>query len=380
MGLNIRINEINLINYRNHKKIKLKINKNIIFLYGKNGVGKTNILEAISHISSPSGFRNSKISDIHFRKVDFLASNFGINISLTKADQNSIDTKVGIGLINQLGKLKRIIKINGQKTNIKDLQKKIKVFWILPNMINLFNGFSIDRRNFLDSMISILDYSHHENILLYNKLQRERLRVLKSQYNSEDVTKWLDTIEKKIVPLGVIICDARRKFILRVNEHSLEKNSKLPVLKLILTGEIDTDLSKSPALSVEEKFLEKLKNNREKDLIIGKTHYGINKTDLEVMNLSHSNVASNSSTGEQKIILISIVFLFLQIIKQTKSMNIIFLLDDIFAHLDKSYIDILIDELMNIKIQTWISNVNKEFFSENENFLNEILFLNIKDI
>ena len=97
--------------------------------------------------------------------------------------------------------------------------------------------------------------------------------------------------------------------------------STLPQLELSMNGEIDKELSNKPALEVEENFVKKLSINRKIDSIIGKTQAGVNKTDLIVFNKIKMITAEECSTGEQKVILISIIFLFIQIIKNYKEID-----------------------------------------------------------
>ena len=74
-----RINKIKLSNYRNHKKLTIECKKNFIFLKGKNGAGKTNILEAISLLSTRTGFRDSQLQAI-LNKNSLKLEEFGVHL------------------------------------------------------------------------------------------------------------------------------------------------------------------------------------------------------------------------------------------------------------------------------------------------------------
>ena len=373
----IRITKLFLSNYRNHKQLKIKINKKIIVLYGDNGAGKTNVLEAISLISSNSGFRNAKLSSLINRTEKFNFNNFGINLEFSYLDNLY---NVGIGLEKKSGTFKKIIKFNDQKIQSRMLQEKIKIFWILPTMINLFIGPASERRDFLDSMISTFDDIYYKTLSSYKNYQKERIKILKKFHLSSSTEKWLLSIEKKISSLGIIICDSRRLFIEKLNEYTNSNVGKIPSIIISLSGDLDQQLLSYPALTVEESFLERLKNNRQIDMITGRTNYGINRTDLKIFDKNKAEYSENCSTGEQKVLLLSVLFLYIQILKEKKSTQIVCLLDDIFSYLDKKFINIVLEELINLKIQTWISNVNDKFIDNNSKFFDDIMFLNIADI
>tara|TARA_A100001015_G_scaffold253653_1_gene293984 strand:+ start:4811 stop:5947 length:1137 start_codon:yes stop_codon:yes gene_type:complete len=372
----IRVNNLRLLNYRNHKNLKLHSNRNVILLYGENGSGKTNILEAISIFFSSNGFRNAKILSLipkEFKNI----SNFGININLLDGKNNF---NIGLGLRENKESLKKIIRVDGQDVVNKSFYEKYKIFWLIPSMNNLFISSSTDRRDFLDLMIKAYDLNHGKNLMVYKKLQRERLQILKKFYNVETKNEWLDSIEKKMASVGIIISDTRRNFVKKMNEYSLNINQKLPMINLELTGEIDIAMNKNPALYVEESFLEKLKKNRDIDNLTGRTKLSANRLDLRVYNRSNEQFVDNCSTGEQKVIIICIVFLFIQVLKEKAPLKIIFLLDDIFAFLDKNYINLILDELVELNIQTWITNVNSDCIDKTWKSFKDIMFLNINDI
>ena len=377
MTSRIRIKELSLTNYRNHNKLKLNIQKEIILLYGENGSGKTNILEAISMLSCPTGFRSSKLSNLFSNYLEKNYLNFSINFKLICEKEK---LTIGIGMSEKNDIQKKLIKVDGEKINNYAFYKKYNIFWLLPSMNNLFNINASERRSFLDLMIISDEQVHRDNVNIYKKLQAERLKILKNFKYSESNDIWLTSIEKKMASIGVVLCDTRRRFIKKINNYSLDSLSKLPILKISLTGEMDKELEKNPALFVEEKFLVKLKENRTVDTLIGRTNYSANKTDVIVYNETKEQYSTQCSTGEQKVMLITIVFQFIQILKEKPCLKLIFLLDDIFAFLDKTYINIILEELVSLKIQTWITNVDNNCIDESSKSYKDVMFLDIKDI
>ena len=124
-GLSVtRINKLKLFNYRNHKELRIDTDKNFVLFHGRNGTGKTNVLEAVSLLSSKTGFRNSNlqslINNFDLKKI----LNFGVNVEIMS--QNKL-INIGVGLVEKNNRVKKFIKF--QKTNVeKNVEDIFKIF------------------------------------------------------------------------------------------------------------------------------------------------------------------------------------------------------------------------------------------------------------
>ena len=372
MENNLRITQLKLSNYRNHKFLQINPTKNIILISGKNGAGKTNVLESISLFDSNTGFRNAKLSELI--RYDLIGPKelFGVNLKVY-TDNKNFD--VGFGLKGELNLVKKVISIDKRKTSLKSF---FNIFWVLPQMSHLLQGKPEDRRGFLDLMVSATDVSYKKKLLDYKKLKNERLRILKNLEISKN-DKWLDVIEKKMSEVGVVICDSRRIFLDTLNKCFMKIDDHIPMLNLKLNGTADRILLEKPALFVEELIVNELKKNRLKDSISGRTNFSINKTDLLVYEKKSNKEGKNFSTGEQKIIIISILFSFLNALEKIKNSNVLFLLDDIFSYLDIRFIRNIIDRLNELKLQTWMTDVRPDSIHQIEKFQSKIHNINIDD-
>ena len=372
MENNLRITQLKLSNYRNHKFLQINPTKNIVLITGKNGAGKTNVLESISLFDSNTGFRNAKLSELI--RYDLIGPKelFGVNLKVY-TDNKNFD--VGFGLKGELNLVKKVISIDKRKTGLKSF---FNIFWVLPQMSHLLQGKSEDRRIFLDLMVSATDVSYKKKLLDYKKLKNERLRILKNLEISKN-DKWLDVIEKKMSEVGVVICDSRRIFLDTLNKCFIKIDDQIPMLNLKLNGTADRMLLEKPALFVEELIVKELKRNRLKDSISGRTNFSVNKTDLLVYEIKSKKEGKNFSTGEQKIIIISILFSFLNALEKIKNSNVLFLLDDIFSYLDIRFIRNIIDRLNELKLQTWMTDVRPDSITQIEKFQSKIYNINIDD-
>ena len=375
MNSNIRIEKLILNNFRNHKYLKLDITKNIVLIYGQNGSGKTSVLESISLFDSSNGFRASNLGELVNNDHKGPLEMFGVNI-LIRDTNNFI--KAGIGLKKIIDKYKKIISIDEKKNNNKEIIKKIpKIYSIVPKMTFLFQGTSEERRNFLDQMIFIIEDNHKKNVLNYNKYKNERIKILKKwKINNEE---WLDAVEKKMVSHGLIICDNRRNFLKKLNFILDDLDIEFSSFQVYLNGELDELLLEKPAIEVEEIFLSTLKRNRENDLITGRTHYGVNKTDMIVKEKKSFKEAKTFSTGQQKTILFLLIFSFIKYLEMFPDKKAIFLLDDVFSYLDKNFISLVIEKLNELNVQTWLTDVKGDWVFENKTYKAIIDKINIDD-
>ena len=231
MENNLRITQLKLSNYRNHKFLQINPTKNIILINGKNGAGKTNVLESISLFDSNTGFRNAKLSELI--RYDLIGPKelFGVNLKVY-TDNKNFD--IGFGLKGELNLLKKVISLDKRKTSLKSF---FNIFWVLPQMSHLLQGKSEDRRIFLDLMVSATDVSYKKKLLDYKKLKNERLRILKNLEISKN-DKWLDVIEKKMSEVGVVICDSRRIFLDTLNKCFMKIDDQIPMLNLKLMEQL----------------------------------------------------------------------------------------------------------------------------------------------
>ena len=376
MANNSRIQKLKLTNYRNHEKLLIECKKNFIFLEGKNGSGKTNVLEAISLISSRSGFRNSEFNMVVSKKNKVSPEQFGANFRLESSSE-IID--IGIGLKKQGETLQRITKVDGSNSTM-NLDDIMKVFWILPTMNSIFVGPSKERRVFYDHMISLFANKHKKMIKEYNNLQSERIKILKLYSLTENNLKWLDMLEKKMSTLGILITENRISFIENMNDILSNENDHLPALKINLFGGMSEKYNKLSALDLEEEFVIDLFKSRETDTKTGKTNISAIKSDFTVFHKSNKLFDKDCSTGEQKIILFSIIMSFIKLLKKKGEKNIIFLLDDIFSTLDSNYTDILLFSLNDLNVQTWLTDVKGNVIHQNHLLYKETMFINIEDI
>ena len=374
MDSNISIKKLTLNNFRNHKYLKLDISKNMILIYGQNGSGKTSVLESISLFDSSNGFRASTLSEIINNDFKGPIEMFGVNLILSESNDF---TKIGIGLKKNTNKYQKIISVEGKK-NRKDFINNIpNIYSIIPKMTFLFQSTSEERRSFLDQMIFVIEGNHKKNISDYEKYKSERMKILKKWKTRN--ADWLDAVEKKMVSYGLIISDNRRNFLKQLNNMLTNIDKDFPLLQIKLKGELDELLLEKPAIEVEEIFASTLKENRERDLLTGRTNYGANKTDINVIDKKSFREAKSFSTGQQKTIIFLLIFAFIKYLEKFPFNKTIFLLDDVFSYLDNKFVNLVLEKLNELNVQTWMTDVKGDWIFENKKYKTIIEKINIDD-
>ena len=373
MNSNLRIEKLILNNFRNHNYLKLDIKKNMVLIYGKNGSGKTSVLESISLFDSSNGFKALSLNEtINFNYKGPLEM-FGVNLSLKSLD--SLST-VGLSLRKKNDMLRKVISIDG-KLSKKSNPKILNVYPVFPKMTFLFQNSSEDRRGFLDQMISTTDKEHRKNLINYEKYKSERIKILKKWKNCN--TQWLDAVEKKMVFYGMVICDCRRNFVKNLNHMLLNLESSLPYFQVKLNGKLDKLLLEKPSIQVEDFFSSSLKENRTRDSIIGRTSLSANKTDIIVYEKKSNKEAKSFSTGQQKTILFLMIFAFIKHLETISYERIIFLLDDVFSYLDDKFIYLVLEKLNELNVQIWMTDVKGDWIFRDKRYNKIVDKINIDD-
>ena len=117
MNNNFRIDQLKLSNYRNHNFLQINPDKNVVLISGKNGSGKTNILESISLLNSNSGFRNASLSELIRTKLVGPTELFGVNLKLFNGSE-LVD--IGIGIKEKMNVFSKVISFNKKKKIITE--------------------------------------------------------------------------------------------------------------------------------------------------------------------------------------------------------------------------------------------------------------------
>lgn len=372
------VKRLTLTNFRNYQHLRINSEISPIIVHGENGSGKTNILEAISFLTPGRGLRGSRLADIKRfipqitepNKLSFtsplnwavaaeIVNNgdvFNISTAVEKSSKELSDFNDQSSSFER-----RIVKIDGNKTSSQaELGKYISAIWITPQMDRLFRGGSQPRRSFLDRLVYAFDMEHAKRTATFEHLYREWYRLIKEGKNDN---YWLNSLEENMATTGVAIAAARREQVAKLNTFiDKEPDDVFPSVRLELDGVIEKSLDIKPAIEVEEIYASMLKKQRY-FILNNDNPDGINRTDFKVFFKKKGMPADLCSTGEQKSLLISIILAQAKCQTLHKGFAPVMLLDEVAAHLDDIKREALLEKILDLSLQAWITTTDPCLFS-----------------
>ena len=337
----MQITYLKLLNFRSYERLELEFSKNTNLIYGKNGLGKTNLVEAIYVLSLTKSFRGSNDK--------ILINN---NKNLTKITGNIEDN------INHSYQL--IISNEGKKAKIdsnvckrlSDYISKINVILFNPDDLKFIKESPGIRRNSLNIDISSFDNDYLIMLSNYNKLLKQRNAYLKTMYvNSNKSLEYLDILTNKLIDYGILIYEKRKDFINNINKY-------IDIIYQKISGSNNLRLDYVSSFNGldKEKIIAKYKQNMEKDMLFGTTQMGIHHDDM-IFYLNDKRIKDFGSEGQQKNAIIAYKLAEIELFKELKRKNPILILDDLFSELDKEKINNILN-LLDDNIQTFITTTD----------------------
>ncbi|ASE61816.1 MULTISPECIES: DNA replication/repair protein RecF [Chryseobacterium] len=339
------IKKLSLYNFKNHSEKKFEFSPQINCFVGNNGVGKTNILDALHYLSVGKSFLgNTDINNIK-KEEDF----FMIDSEIQNEDSEDIIR------ITQPKEAKKVIKKNDKSYDrLADHIGYLPSVMISPYDSNLISDSGESRRKFLDAMISQTDSEYLFDLIQYQKTVQQRNALLK--YFAKNRTWDKDSLEiydEPITRSGTKIFNKRKEFVEQLN----------PIVQnfyQIISGGKETVSVIYESHLLENSFEELLKESLERDRMLTYTSKGIHKDDL-LFEMDQVLIKKIGSQGQQKSFLISLKLAQMSLVKELTNKTPILLLDDIFDKLDDTRVSQLI-ELVNKESfgQIFITDTHRE--------------------
>ncbi len=334
--------QITLTRYRNYidRRFMLDPQARFTFVSGDNGAGKTNLLEAISLLSTARGLRSDSLQNIGHQQ----SNSWSVTVNF---DEHTFST----GLKPEQSK--RFLIINSEEIkSMSTLDEWLGVVWLTPQMDGLFGGYSGERRQFFDRLIQVFDPPHRGRLVRYEKALRERNKLIKE---GEQNDAWFKSLEQTLVETGMALAATRMSFIVRLNTILETQSTHFIAPQLQIHCAITDRLTIESAAAAEQYFFDELQRLRPSDQHTGYTTIGIHKSDIQAVHPQKNVTGDLCSTGEQKAFLIATILGHARLLKQTRDIPLIILLDDVMSHLDENRRQDLLSDLSEIDTYCWIS-------------------------
>lgn len=339
------LKKISLFNYKNFSEANFDFDQKINCFVGKNGIGKTNVLDAIYHLSyGKSYFNPLAVQNIKHGEEFFVID--GVFEKSDREEQIVCSLKKG---------QKKILKRNSkQYEKFSDHIGFIPLVIISPADRDLIVEGSETRRKFIDSVISQLDSKYLQELIQYQKILSQRNALLKYfALNHVFETDTLSIYNEHLNALGQSIFEKRKQFledfIPIFNKHHQAITGSEESVQLVYESHLH-----------EKNLLMLLQENINKDRALHYTSVGIHRDDL-LFEIDHYAIKKFGSQGQQKSFLISLKLAQFEFVKKTSGVNPILLFDDIFDKLDASRVEKIIEMVNNDSFgQLFISDTHPE--------------------
>lgn len=347
------IKSISLQNYRNYHELNLDFDPNTNIFYGDNAQGKTNILEAVYVSGTTKSHRGGKDKEL----ICFSEEEAHI---CTFIEKQEIVHKIDMHL--------RKNKTKGVAIDGIPIRKASELFGIIhfvffsPEDLSIIKNGPSERRRFVDSELCQLDKIYLHNLAGYNKVVLQRNKLLKELYFRPDYESVLDVLDLQLVKYGTQIISRRNTFVKELNEIIGDIHDQLSGGQehIFLEYEANTD---------EKCFLDRLRQEKEKDKKLKTTTVGPHRDDLSFL-VNGIDIRRFGSQGQQRTAALSLKLSEIELVKRTVNDTPILLLDDVLSELDSNRQNYLLNSIKNV--QTLITCTGLDEFINNRFSINRI--------
>lgn len=323
----LQLNSISLVQFKNYHQRSFKFNSRIVGISGPNGVGKTNLLDAIYYLCfTKSYFTRSDSVNAYTGTIGFR-----IEGDLTRQSQ----PYNVVCILRETGK-KEFYLNNDPYEKFALHVGKFPCVFIAPDDVRIITEGSEERRRFIDAILSQLDPEYLQRLINYNKLLQQRNSFLKSMADNRiKDTSLLDVYDSQLVTDGEYIFNKRKGFledcILQVKDFYKKISGNNEVIELTYESQL-----------FRSSFPDLLQSLREKDMILQRTNGGVHKDDIHMF-LNGQPFKNIASQGQRKSLLFALKLAEFEILKENKNFAPLLLLDDVFEKLDESRMHNLLD-------------------------------------
>jgi DNA replication and repair protein RecF len=341
----MHLNKISLFNYKNFSEVSFDFDRKINCFVGKNGIGKTNVLDAIYHLA----YGKSYFNPLAVQNIKHGEEFFVIDAEIVKNDRTE-------QIVCSLKKgQKKVLKRNGKAYDkFSDHIGFIPLVIISPADRDLIVEGSETRRKFMDSVISQLDSTYLHQLIQYQKIIVQRNALLK--YFALNHTFDNDTLSiynEQLNSFGQSIFEKRKDFL----------EQFIPIFNVhhqAITGSEETVQLVYESHLYEKGLLTLLQENINKDRALHYTSVGIHKDDLS-FEIDSYPIKKFGSQGQQKSFLIALKLAQFEFLKKQSGVKPLLLFDDIFDKLDETRVSKII-EMVNSETfgQLFISDTHPE--------------------
>lgn len=349
----MKLESIEVGNFRNYENAKLEFHPKTNILYGDNAQGKTNILESIYVCATTNSHKGSKDKEL----IRFGEDEAHIRMFLTKREMTH---KIDMHLRKSKGKGIAIDGVPIKRSS--ELMGLAHVIFFSPEDLKIIKNGPSERRRFINMELSQLDHVYLHDLGEYNKILNQRNKLLKQIYYNPSLKDTLEIWDGQLLDYGSRLIRRRREFVEQLKEIVYHINQKLTGGMEQLNVHYEPDAG-------EDQFEKKLKDSMEKDLRFMTTNVGPHRDDLSFFN-GDVDLRKYGSQGQQRTCALSLKLAEIELVRQLIHDQPVLLLDDVLSELDRNRQNYLLDSIQDT--QTIITCTGLEEFIDGKLTLDRV--------
>ncbi len=340
------LSHLTLSEFRNYRQLNFPLGPGLFLFYGENAQGKTNLLEAVSMLSTATSFHASSDREVvNWQAPDHIArleatvirqeGDAHIELVIFDPTPDVVQTPRR-GMELPANTPRKRIKVNDLPRRAIDLIGQMKVVLFAPTDLHLVDGPPDERRRFLDRALCQVSPRYCQDVVKYRKIVMQRSALLKRIRDVQEDPRLLDFLDDQLITLAAHIVGERYKMISSLtpiaSEFQTSISGKREALQIVYRPSLKIDAAWN-SQEAKQHYLEQLREVRKKEILQGVCLLGPHRDDLEFV-VNGVNMLTYGSRGQQRTAALSTKLAELTYMRDSTGDEPILLLDDVFSELD----------------------------------------------